>query len=111
MNYISVADVLVTGNFVATIKSNLNPLPIDYGDGCWEKPDIFRFKYTSTSQTIPISKMEMTFSTGRLPFSMIIFDTNMHGLFTTDLLTMWELRVEERVGPAYMINFMAASTK
>ena len=43
---------------------------------------------------------------------MIIFDTKMHGLFIKkDLLTLWELRVEERVGPAYMINFKAASTK
>ena len=47
VNYISVADVLVTGNFEAKIKEDhlKSPYPISYGGGCWDNPDIFRFKY------------------------------------------------------------------
>ena len=54
----------------------------------------------------------MTFSTGRLPFSQILFDSNLHSLFDKSLIELWKLSVEELVEDiAYMQNFKAKEVK
>ena len=70
---------------------------------------MFRFKVTSPtgSNEIPLAVLTMTFQSGRLPNSMILLTGTLSNLVSVDLLSLWELRVEEVIESFYLVNFKA----
>ena len=61
--------------------------------------------------TVPISTLTMTVTSGRLPYSMLILTGKLANLMSADLLTLWDLRIEEQVDAFFLINFKAKGPK